>query len=83
MAVQQIKMDFAGESNIVPRLGRLYAPNNSLAQIEAVGFLNQYIQTQNLVLYPTDFIACVGSDGQKWLRPSLSGGNWQLIALSA
>jgi len=73
MTIQSFTINFAGQANeIVPRLGRLYAPNNTLAQIATAGFLDQYIKSQNFSVLATDFIAAVGSDGHQWYKPVFS-----------
>lgn len=73
-------LNFAGEANaVVPRIGRLYCPNNTLAQIVAAGFLDNYLKTQTISLLPTDFIAAVGSDGHQWYKPVFTNGSCQLV----
>ncbi len=75
-------LNFAGENNnIVPRIGRLYCPNNTLAEISAAGFLNNYLRTQSVSLLATDFIAAVGSDGHQWYKPVFTNGSCQLTVL--
>ncbi len=83
MSVYSFNINFPGENNgVVPRLGRLYAPNNTLAEIAAAGFLDQYIKSQNFSLLATDFIATVGSDGHQWYKPVFSAsGSCQLTVL--
>lgn len=67
-------LNFSGENNnVVPRMGRLYCPNSTLAQISAAGFLDNYLKTQNADLLATDFVAAVGSDGHQWYKPVFSG----------
>lgn len=74
-------LDFAGEGGVVPRMGRLYCPNNTLAEIAAAGFLDNYLNTQNKNLLSTDFIAAVGSDGHQWYKPVFTSGSCQLTVL--
>jgi hypothetical protein len=85
MAIQPgvtLTLNFAGENNgIVPRIGRLYCPNNTLAQITAAGFLNDYLKTQNISLLATDFIAAVASNGMQWYKPVFTNGSCQLTVL--
>lgn len=72
-------LNFAGEANaVVPRIGRLYCPNNTLSQMSAAGFLDNYLKTQTISLLPTDFIAAVGSDGHQWYKPVFTNGSCQL-----
>lgn len=82
MTVQSFTINFPGEANnVTPRVGRLYAPNNTLSQIAAAGFLDQYIKSQNFSVLPTDFIAAVGSDGHQWYKPVFTNGSCQLTVL--
>lgn len=77
-----LKIEFAGENNdVVPRLGRLYCPNNTLAQIAAAGFLDNYLATQGANLLATDFVFAVGSDGHQIYKPVFSAGSCQLTVL--
>lgn len=74
--------NFAGEANaIIPRLCRLYCPINTLAQVAAAGFLDNYLLTQNISLLATDFVAAVASDGSQWYKPVFTNGSCQLTVL--
>ena len=82
MSVNQFTINFPGELGVVPRIGRLYAPNNTLSQIAAAGFLDNYIKSQNFSVLATDFIAAVGSNGHQWYKPVFSAsGSCQLTVL--
>ncbi len=73
---------FAGENNnVVPRLCRLYCPNNTLSEVTAAGYLDNYLSTQSISLLPTDMIATVASNGQQWYKPVFTNGSCQLTAL--
>lgn len=75
-------LNFAGEANaVVPRIGRLYCPNNTLSQIAAAGFLDNYLKTQTISLLATDFVAAVGSNGHQWYKPVFTNGSCQLTVL--
>jgi hypothetical protein len=75
-------LNFAGEANaVIPRMGRLYCPNNTLSQISAAGFLDNYLKTQTISLLATDFVAAVGSDGHQWYKPVFTNGSCQLTVL--
>jgi len=75
-------LNFAGEANaIVPRMGRLYCPNNTLAEVATAGFLDNYLRTQNASLLATDFVAAVASDGHQWYKPVFTNGSCQLTVL--
>ncbi len=72
-------LNFAGENNnIVPRIGRLYCPNNTLAEVAAAAFLDNYLSTQSISLLATDFVAAVASDGHQWYKPVFTNGSCQL-----
>lgn len=74
--------NFAGEANnVVPRLCRLYCPNNTLAEISAAGFLDNYLSTQSISLLATDFVFTVGSDGHQTYKPVFTNGSCQLTVL--
>lgn len=81
MSVEQFTINFPGQNNIIPRIGHLYAPNNSLAQIAAAGFLNDYIKSQGFSVLATDVILAVGSDGTQWYKPVFTGESCQLTVL--
>lgn len=75
-------LNFAGENNnIVPRMGRLYCPNNTLAEISANGFLDSYLRTSVQNLLPTDFVMAVASDGHQIYKPVFVSGSCQLTVL--
>lgn len=81
MSVYSFYINFPGETNIVPRLGRLYAPNNTLAEVTAAGYLDSYLRANSVSLLPTDVVCAVASNGSQWYRPSFSGDSVQLVAL--
>lgn len=85
MSINQFTINFSGQMNIVPRFGHLYAPNNTLAEITAAGYLDLYIKSQGFSVLATDIIGAVGSDGTQWYKPvitqSASGQSVQLTAL--
>lgn len=85
MAAQQqitLILNFAGEANnVVPRMGRLYAPNNTLSEVAAAGFLDNYLQTQVMDLLPTDFVFAVASNGHQIYKPVFTAGSCQLTVL--
>ncbi len=75
-------LNFAGENNaIVPRMGRLYCPNNTLAEVATAGFLDNYLRTQNNTLLSTDFVAAVASNGHQWYKPVFTNGSCTLTVL--
>lgn len=74
--------NFAGENNeVVPRICRLYCPNNTLAEVAAAGFLDLYLKTSTQQLLETDFIATVASDGHQWYKPVFTNRSCQLKVL--
>jgi hypothetical protein len=75
-------LDFAGEANnVVPRMCRLYCPANTLSEVAAAGFLDNYLSTQNMALLATDFVAAVASNGHQWYKPVFTAGSCQLTVL--
>lgn len=81
MSVNQFTINFPGQNNIIPRIGHLYAPNNTLAQIATAGFLDNYIQSQGFSVLATDVILAVGSDGTNFYKPVFTNGSCQLTVL--
>lgn len=82
MSIQTFTINFPGQNNnVVPRFGHLYAPNNTLAQIAAAGYLDNYIKSQGFSVLPTDFIFAVGSDGHQIYKPVFTGTSCQLTVL--
>lgn len=81
-AVATLLLNFAGENNgVIPRMGRLYCPNNTLAEVAGAGFLDSYMQANSIALYATDFVAAVASDGHQWYKPVFTAGSCQLTVL--
>ena len=75
-------LNFAGEGNgVVPRMGRLYCPENTLSEVAGAGFLDNYLRTQVMDLLPTDFVAAVASNGHQWYKPVFTNGSCQLTVL--
>jgi len=75
-------LNFAGEGNgVVPRLGRLYCPDNTLSEVAAAGFLDNYLSTQNISLLATDFVFAVASNGHQIYKPIFTAGSCQLTVL--
>jgi hypothetical protein len=85
MAIQSqvtLLLNFAGENNnVVPRIGRLYAPANTLAEVATAGFLDNFLDSQTISLLPTDFVAAVASNGHQWYKPVFSNGSCTLTVL--
>ena len=81
MTIQQFTINFPGQNNIVPRIGHLYAPNNTLAEIITAGYLDNYIKSQSFSVLETDVILCVGSNGTQFYKPTFSNGVCTLAAL--
>lgn len=79
--IQQFTINFPGQNNIVPRFGHMYAPEQTLAQVKAAGYLDAWIVAQNQSILETDIIGCVCSDGTDWLKPVFTNGSCQLTVL--
>lgn len=81
-AAVTLKLHFPGDNNnVVPRIGRLYAPNNTLAEVAAAGFLDGYLAANGNDLLATDFVAAVASNGHQWYKPVFTAGSCQLTVL--
>jgi hypothetical protein len=73
---------FAGENNdVTPRLCRLYCPNNTLAEVSAAGYLDNYLKTQSIALLATDFVFTVASDGHQVYKPVFANSVCTLTVL--
>jgi hypothetical protein len=81
MSINQFTINFPGQNNIIPRIGHLYAPNDTLSTISGDGYLNNYIKSQNFSVLPTDVILAVGSNGTQWYKPVFTGTSCQLTVL--
>jgi hypothetical protein len=82
MSIYSFNINFPGQNNgVVPRIGHLYAPNNTLSEVAAAGFLDGYIQSQNFSVLATDLIAAVASNGTQWYKPVFTNGSCQLTVL--
>jgi len=81
MSVNQFTINFPGQNNIVPRIGHLYAPNDTLSTISGAGYLDAYIKSQGFSVLPTDVICAVGSNGTQWYKPVFTNGSCQLTVL--
>lgn len=81
MSVKQFTINFPGQNNIIPRIGHLYAPNNTLAEIAAAAYLDNYIKSQGFSVLTTDVVLAVGSDGTQWYKPVFTGTSCQLTVL--
>ena len=81
MSVNQFTINFPGQNNITPRLGHLYAPNNTLSQVTAAGYLDAYLQAYSFSVLSTDIIQVAASDGNQFYKPVFTNGSCQLTAL--
>jgi len=83
MSINQFTINFPGQLGIVPRIGHLYAPNDTLTTISGAGYLDNYILAQGFSVLATDVICAVGSNGTQWYKPVFSAsGSCQLTVLS-
>lgn len=76
----QIKFDFAGESNVFPRLGRLKA-NNTIAEVIANNYLKP-LKEDGYVFYNGDFVFCNCSDGNIIGTISISGDDIDITQIA-
>lgn len=82
MTINTFTINFPGQANgVVPRIGHLYAPNDTLSVISAAGYLDGYIKSQGFSVLPTDVICAVGSNGTQWYKPVFTGTSCQLTVL--
>lgn len=81
MSVNQFTLNFPGQNNIIPRIGHLYSPNDTLSTIAGAGYLDNYIAMQAPGILPTDAILAVGSNGTQWYKPVFTNGSCQLTVL--
>ncbi len=81
MSINSFTINFPGQTACIPRIGHLYAPNNTLSEIAAAGYLNSYIQSQGFSVLATDVICAVGSNGTNWFKPVFTGTSCQLTVL--
>lgn len=82
MSVVNFKINFPGQNNdVVPRIGHLHAPLDTLSTISGAGYLDGYIQSQGFTVKATDVICAVGSDGTQWYKPVFTNGSCQLTVL--
>ena len=81
MTINQFTINFPGQNNIVPRIGHLYAPNDTLSTIAGAGYLDNYILSQGFSVLATDVICAVGSNGIQWYKPVFTNGSCQLTVL--
>ena len=79
--IKEFTINFPGQNNIVPRFGHMYAPNQTLAQVAAAGYLDAWIVAQNQSILATDIIGVVASDGTQWYKPVFTNGSCQLTVL--
>lgn len=82
MSVTNFKINFPGQNNdVIPRIGHLNAPADTLATISAAGYLDSYIQSQGFTLRASDVVIARGSDGTQWYKPVFTGTSCQLTVL--
>ena len=74
MAVLSFRMDFPGQNNVVPRLGRLYS-DDVLATVAGAGYLNPILSAQSISVTAADIIAVAASNGNEFYRPSVNAAD--------
>ncbi len=74
--------DFAGQANeVVPRICRLYCPDNTLSDVTTAAALDLYLNSSGHTLMSTDIVATVASNGTQFYKPVFTAGSCQLTAL--
>ena len=80
-SINNFQIVFPGQTTCIPRIGHLYAPQNTLAQVTASGFLNPYIKQASISIEPTDVILACASDGTQWYKCVFTPGT-QVLTLT-
>lgn len=82
MSVYSFTINFPGQNNgVTPRIGHLFAPDNTLAEVTTAGYLDRYIKEQNFSVLHTDIIAVRASNGAQFYKPIFTAGSCTLEAL--
>jgi hypothetical protein len=81
-SINSLQIVFPGQTTCTPRIGHLYAPSNTLAEVTAAGFLNPYIKQAAISLLPTDAILACASDGTQWYKCVFAAGT-RILTLTA
>lgn len=83
MPILEFKMDFSGQSNVDPRLGRMVS-DDILSVVTSVNYIKSAAESQGIGLLSTDFIAVSYNGGLGWFNPTIDGlGNITLAATDA
>ena len=81
-SINSLQIVFPGQTTCTPRIGHLYAPSNTLAEVTAAGFLNPYILQAQVSLLPTDVILACASNGTQWYKCVFAAGT-RVLTLTA
>ncbi len=73
MAVKSLIMDYPGQIGVVPRIGYLNT-DDSFGSLFSTGFLDNYVKSRGITLFPTDLIFIVCANGNLAARPTISNG---------
>lgn len=80
MPIIQYNVDFPGQ-DIEPRQAHMLT-TDTLAQVQAPGYIDPYIRSQGYVVLPTDFIIVAASDGRLYGYYQKSGNSFTIIPFS-
>jgi len=72
MTISQIQLEFAGQTNVNPRLGRIVCDDN-LSTITTAGYLNS--NAGGYAFYPTDMLAISYAGGEGFFTLSFGANN--------
>ena len=72
MTISQIQLEFAGQTNVNPRLGRIVC-DDTLSTITTAGYLNA--NAGGYIFYPTDMLSIAYSGGEGWFVLSFGANN--------
>lgn len=82
VTLNNFQINFPGQTTCIPRIGHLYAPNNTLSDLTTAGALNPLVKSQGISILATDVICAVASNGTQWYKPVIAAGTG-IITLTA
>lgn len=72
--LNNFQITFPGQTTCIPRIGHLYAPNNTLSDLTTAGALNPIVKSQGISILSTDVIIACASNGTQWYKPVIAAG---------
>jgi hypothetical protein len=80
MGIISLKMDFTGQSNVTPRLGRMFT-TDTISKVQSVGYLDKFVKNLNISILKTDTIMVAASDQSRLFRVLTIKPNIRLIVI--